>query len=118
MVNAHTEVFTVHYSPFSSGLCEPMADDILVFAEYQAGKVVRPTWEAIAAGQRLAEDIGGSVSAVILGDSVSALAAELAAAELAEVLKVQSPWLGKYTPDGYALALRQVLEERKPGFVL
>lgn len=95
-----------------------MKQHVLVFAEHHSGKVVRPTWEAIAAGQRLAEDVGGSVSAVILGDGVSALAAELAAAELAEVLEVQSPLLGNYTPDGYALALRQVIEERKPAFVL
>ena len=95
-----------------------MSEHVLVFAEHQGGKVVRPTWEAIAAGQRLAEDTGGSVSAVILGDGVSALAAEVAAAELAEVLAVESPLLGKYTPDGYALVLRQAIEERKPGFVL
>jgi electron transfer flavoprotein alpha subunit len=95
-----------------------MKQHVLVFAEHHAGKVVRPTWEAIAAGQRLAEDVGGSVSAVILGDGVSVLAAELAAAELADVLEVQSPLLGNYTPDGYALALRQVIEERKPGLVL
>jgi electron transfer flavoprotein alpha subunit len=95
-----------------------MSQHVLVFAEHHASKVVRPTWEAIAAGQRLAEDVGGSVSAVILGDGLSALAAELAASELAEVLEVQSPLLGNYTPDGYALALRQVIEERKPAFVL
>ena len=95
-----------------------MNEHVLVFAEHHAGKVVRATWEAIAAGQRLADDVGGSVSAVILGDGVSALAAELAAAELAEVLEVQSPLLANYTPDGYALALRQVIEERNPGLVL
>jgi electron transfer flavoprotein alpha subunit len=95
-----------------------MSEHVLVFAEHQGGKLVRPTWEAIAAGQRLAEDAGGSVSAAILGDGVSALAAELAALELAEVLEVQSPLLGNYTPDGYALALRQVIEQRRPRFVL
>jgi electron transfer flavoprotein alpha subunit len=91
---------------------------VLVFAEHQGGKVVRPTWEAIAAGQRLARDVGGSVSAVILGDTVSALASELAGAELGEVLSVESPLLAGYTPDGYALALRQVIEANKPSFVL
>ncbi len=95
-----------------------MADEILVFAERQGGKLVRPTWEAIAAGQSLAEDVGCTVAAVILGDSVSPLALELAAAELGEVLTVESPLLADYTPDGYALALRQVIEGRKPRFVL
>lgn len=95
-----------------------MSEHVLVFAEHQSGKVVRPTWEAIAAGQRLAQDTGGSVSAAILGDTVSALASELAAAQLEEVLAVESPWLGEYTPDGYALALRKVIEANQPSFVL
>ncbi len=95
-----------------------MAHDILVFGEHQGGKLVRPTWEAIAAGQRLAQELSISVSAVILGDAVSALASELAAAELEEVLAVESPLLAEYTPDGYALALRQVIEARRPGFFL
>lgn len=95
-----------------------MSEHVLVFAEHQSGKVVRPTWEAIAAGQRLAQDTGGSVSAAILGDTVSALASELAAAQLEEVLAVESPWLAEYTPDGYALALRKVIEANQPSFVL
>lgn len=95
-----------------------MPNEILVFAEHQSGKLVRPAWEAIAAGQRLAQDTGGSVSAIILGAAVGEPASELAAAEVNEVLAVESPLLAEYTPDGYALALRQVIEERKPGFVL
>ncbi len=95
-----------------------MGEHVLVFAEHQSGKVVRPTWEAIAAGQRLAQDTGGSVSAVILGDTVSVLASELAVAQLEEVLAVESPWLAEYTPDGYALALRKVIEANQPSFVL
>jgi electron transfer flavoprotein alpha subunit len=95
-----------------------MGNDILVFAEHQGGKVVRPTWEAIAAGQGLAQDTGSSVSAVILGDTVSALASEVAATEIHEVLAVESPLLAEYTPDGYASALRQVIETNKPSVVL
>ena len=95
-----------------------MGERVLVFAEHQGGKVLRPSWEAIAAGQRLAGDTGGSVSAVLLGYTLSALASELAAAEIEEVLAVESPLLADYTPDGYALALRQVIEARRPSFVL
>src|SRR5215470_644933 len=95
-----------------------MSQHVLVFAEHQGGKVVRPTWEAISAGQGLAQDTGSSVSAVILGDTVSALASEVAAAEIHEVLAVESPLLAEYTPDGYASALRQVIETNKPSVVL
>ncbi len=95
-----------------------MGQHVLVFAEHQGGKLVRPTWEAIAAGQRLAQELSISVSAVILGDTVSALASELAAADLEEVLAGESPLLAEYTSDGYALALRQVIEARRPSFFL
>ena len=57
-----------------------MSNEILVFAEHQGGKLTRPTWEAIAAGQQLGQEFGAAVSAVILGDGVSGLASELAAA--------------------------------------
>ena len=79
---------------------------------------MRPTWEAIAAGQKLAQDTGSSVSAVILGDTVSALASELAAAELGEVLTVESPLLAEYTPDGYAVALQKLIEANQPRFAV
>ncbi|HUU14970.1 MAG TPA: electron transfer flavoprotein subunit alpha/FixB family protein [Terriglobia bacterium] len=95
-----------------------MPDEILVFAEHQEGKLVRPTWEALAAGQALAEDVGASVAAVILGSNSSGLASELAAAEVSEVLSVESALLDAYTADGYTLALRAVIEKRQPRFLL
>lgn len=91
-----------------------MADEILVFAEHQGGKLVRPTWEALAAGQRLAQDLSAEVSAVILGANVSTLASELAAVALREVVRVDSPLLAEYTADGYARALGEVIQSRKP----
>ncbi len=95
-----------------------MSDSILVFAEHQGGKIARPTWEALAAGQRLAGDLGDTLTVAILGHDISGLAAELASAEVAEVLAVEAPPLADYTPDGYALALRQVIEEIKPAYVV
>lgn len=95
-----------------------MGEGILVFAEHQGGKTIRPAWEALAAGQRLAQDLGGAVSTVILGQNVSAVASELASADLQEILTADSPQLAEYSADGYALALRQVIQEQKPRFVL
>ncbi len=95
-----------------------MSKEILVFAEPQSGKLTRPTWEAVAAGQSLAQDLGLSVSAVILGGNVSPLASELAAADLQEVLVVDSPLLQRYTSDGTTQALREVIVTRQPEFVV
>jgi electron transfer flavoprotein alpha subunit len=93
-----------------------MSDHILVFAEHQGGKLTRPTWEALAAGQRLAQDLGTTVSVVLLGSSLAPLATTLAAVAVREVLTVDSPLLGEYTADGYSLALRAVITQQKPRF--
>ncbi len=95
-----------------------MPDEVLVFAEHQAGKVLRSAWEAIAAGQHLSADLGLPMSALVLAGNGSSLAAELASAELDEALDVRSPQLSQYTPDGYADALREVVRERRPRFVV
>ncbi|MEJ2007312.1 MAG: electron transfer flavoprotein subunit alpha/FixB family protein [Acidobacteriota bacterium] len=95
-----------------------MADEILVYAEHQEGKLARPAWEAVAAAQHLAGDFGGSCIAAIVGKNIGSLAGELAGAGLQEVLTVESPQLAEYTADGYSLALRQVIEQRQPRFVV
>jgi electron transfer flavoprotein alpha subunit len=95
-----------------------MANHVLVFAEHQGGKLTRPTWEALAAGQHLAQGLGISVTAVLLGSNLASLAADLAAAAVQEVLTVESPLLAEYTADGYTLALRMLIEQQKPRFVV
>jgi electron transfer flavoprotein alpha subunit len=95
-----------------------MANHILVFAEHQGGKLTRPTWEALAAGQRLGQDLGTAVTAVLLGSDLEPLAAELAAVAVQEVLTVDSPRLSEYTADGASLALRTVIEQQKPRLVI
>jgi electron transfer flavoprotein alpha subunit len=95
-----------------------MPDEILVFAEHQGETLTRPTWEVLAAGQRLAEDLGAPVAVVLLGHGLSALAAELATVDLQEVLHVDSPLLAEYTADGYTHALREVVCDRQPRLVV
>jgi electron transfer flavoprotein alpha subunit len=95
-----------------------MPDEILVFAEHQGMKLTRPTWEALAAGQRLGGELAAPVAAILLGHGISALAAELAAVELQEVLQVDSPLLAEYTADGYTHTLREVIRDRQPRFVV
>jgi electron transfer flavoprotein alpha subunit len=95
-----------------------MSDTVLVFAEHQGGKLLRSAWEAIAAGQRLAQDLGGAASAILVGSDLALLASGLAAVELQEVLCVDSRLLADYTPDGYTQALRAVIKQQRPHFVV
>jgi electron transfer flavoprotein alpha subunit len=89
---------------------------ILVIAEQRDGKLNRATWEAVAAAQAFAGSI--PVKAGIVGASVAALAGELSAAGVEEVLTMEDPALATYTPDAYTAALRAIVETASPTFVL
>jgi electron transfer flavoprotein alpha subunit len=89
---------------------------ILVVGEQRGGKLNRATWESVAGAQRLAA--GGPVVIVIPGAGVHAVAEELAAAQVQEVVTVDSPALEAYTPDGYTAALQGVVAELSPSVVV
>ena len=95
-----------------------MPDTILVIAEHHQGKLNRVSWETIAAAQAIARDTGWMIEAAIAGNSVSALASELAAKKLAKVYAVDSPQLDLYTPDAFAAALKQLIAAKQPKLVL
>ena len=90
---------------------------ILVVGEQRGGKLNRATWEAVAAVQELAA--GQPITIVVPGASAHAagVAAELAAAAVAEVVTVESPALEAYTPDGYTAALQGAIDQLKPELV-
>ena len=58
------------------------------------------------------------MAAVVIGKEVRGLAEEAAASQLAEVLLVEHDLLERYTPDAYAIALRQVVTQTQPDLVL
>jgi electron transfer flavoprotein alpha subunit len=95
-----------------------VADEIIVYAEHQDGKLARPAWEAVAAAQQLATALGANCVGAVAGENVGSLADELAGASLSEVLTLESPQLAQYTPDGYSAALRQLIESLHPRFVV
>ena len=91
---------------------------ILLITEQREGKWSKVSFETLAAAQDIAKQTGGSLAAVVIGKGVAALADELAASQLDEVLLVEHDLLAQYTPDGFSIALRQVIESAKPDLVL
>jgi electron transfer flavoprotein alpha subunit len=88
---------------------------ILVVAEQRDGKLNRATLETVAAAQALAG--GDPIKAVVLGQSVGAVAQELADV-VSEVLLVEHATLAVYTPDAFAAAVQQVVASANPAYVL
>src|SRR6201997_436250 len=91
---------------------------ILVITEQREGKWNNVSFETLTAAQQITSQTKSSVSGAVGGKSVSALADELAAFQLDEVLLLEHDLLEKYTPDGFSLALKQVIEAAKPDLVL
>ncbi|MGH9793867.1 MAG: electron transfer flavoprotein subunit alpha/FixB family protein [Candidatus Acidiferrales bacterium] len=92
--------------------------NILLITEQREGKWNKVSFETLAAAQQIAGEVKGSLRAVVIGKGVSALADELASKKLEEVLLVEHALLEKYTADGFAAALKQVIEQVKPDLVL
>jgi len=91
---------------------------ILVIAEHRQGKWNNAGFETLAAAQQIASATNGSVSAAVLGKGIGTFADELAAKAVAEVLSIDHDLLADYTPDGYCIALKQLIESAKPDLVL
>ncbi|MGA8872927.1 MAG: electron transfer flavoprotein subunit alpha/FixB family protein [Candidatus Acidiferrales bacterium] len=91
---------------------------ILLITEQRDAKWNKVSFETLAAAQQIAQQTKGSLSGAVIGKGVAALADELAGYQLDEVLLVEHDLLAAYTPDGFSLALRQVVEAAKSDLVL
>src|ERR1019366_15024 len=92
--------------------------NILLITEQREGQWNKTSFETLAAAQQIAAETQSRLSAVVLGKGVAALAGELAATKLEEVLLAEHELLSAYTPDGYTIALQQAIAQAKPDLVL
>jgi electron transfer flavoprotein alpha subunit len=92
--------------------------NILLITEQRDTKWNKTSFETLAAAQQIAKDTSGTLHGVVIGKGVAALADELATKNLAEVLLVEHDLLANYTPDGFSVALAQVVQQAKPDLVL
>ncbi|HKQ79930.1 MAG TPA: electron transfer flavoprotein subunit alpha/FixB family protein [Blastocatellia bacterium] len=95
-----------------------MTNGILVYIEHVDGKINRASYEAVRAAQLIGAQTGQEISAVVFGQGVGAIAAEVATKKLKTVYAVESDWLKNYTADGHTHAFRQVVEQTRPALAL
>jgi len=91
---------------------------VLVVLEQHEGKLHGMSPEGIAAAQQIAAELSQPVYAVVAGNGLDAVAAEIAGFQLGKVHAVEHELLTNYTPDGYTLALKQLIELHHPSYVL
>jgi len=91
---------------------------ILVVTEQRQGKWNNTSFETLVAAQQIASATSGSIRVAVVGKGVAGLAEELATKNVGEALVVEHDLLENYTPDGYCIVLKQVIEAAKPDLVL
>jgi electron transfer flavoprotein alpha subunit len=91
---------------------------VLAVLEHNGQAWHRMSWETLAAAQQIARELNTTASAALVRTGGRAFAEELARKQLDKVYLVDDQSLEQYTPDGYSLALRQLIERVKPALVL
>jgi electron transfer flavoprotein alpha subunit len=91
---------------------------VLVVLEQRGGKWNRMSFEALAAGQKIAAALGVPVASVLVGSGIERLAKEAATYPVEEVFAADHALLAQYTPDGYTAALEQLIQAAKPEVVV
>ncbi|MGH2602736.1 MAG: electron transfer flavoprotein subunit alpha/FixB family protein, partial [Dehalococcoidia bacterium] len=99
------------------GTSEP--DGVLIAAEVGSHGALRPvSFELVTAGRRLADQLGGSLSALVMAPNASAVAGELAATGVDRLLVVEDARLLGLPSEPAARALAAAIERTKPSVVL
>jgi electron transfer flavoprotein alpha subunit len=91
---------------------------VLVVIEDRSGKISRISWEAVAAGQKLASSLGLPISAALIGSQTESLVADTSTKFSGNVLRVEHPLLAQYTAGGFTLALHQLIQSEAPAYVV
>ena len=91
---------------------------VWVIAEQSEGQLKDISLEVLSCGRQLADELGGPVSAVVIGSNSQELAGTLAGYGVDKVYLLHSPLLMEYRAELYVEALSKLFEEEKPGVVL
>jgi len=76
------------------------------------------SWQAMDAAKQIANDLGGSVNAVVLGKNVEKITTQAFEAGATKVYTVESTILAHYRVEPYAKILAQILSNEDPSIIL
>ena len=91
---------------------------VWVFAEQRGGKLMDVALELLGEGRRLADQIGTSLGALLLGHDVEGLAGQLISCGADRVYLFDDPALASYTTDAYTEVIHGAIEKEKPEILL
>lgn len=85
-----------------------MANKILVYIDHFEGQPLPASWEAIAGAKEIAGSLESGITAVVIGDSVSDIAAQALRYGADDALIVENPGLKDFRAEPYATAISNI----------
>ncbi|MDO5096169.1 MAG: electron transfer flavoprotein subunit alpha/FixB family protein [Peptostreptococcaceae bacterium] len=91
---------------------------IMVFIEQRDNEIQKVSMELLGKGRELADTLGVSVTAAVLGYNIENLSADLISHGADKVILVDNEMLKLYLTEPYTKALYNVIQDQKPEIVL
>ena len=95
-----------------------MAQGIWIVAEHREGELRKISFELTSEAKRLADQMGQSVTAILLGSNIKEKAAELGKYGADKVIVADDNRLATYTTDAYASVIAQLAQSGEPAIIL
>lgn len=95
-----------------------MAQGVWIVAELREGAFRKVSYELASTARKLADALGSTVSAVVLGSGVEGIAGQLGKYGVDKVFVADNAALEPYTTDAHAAAVAKVVKENDPAILL
>jgi electron transfer flavoprotein alpha subunit len=95
-----------------------MSNSVLVYVDHFQGRPLGASWEAVGVGRALADQLGGGLAALVLGEGVEPIASQALAYGADEVLLGDSPALRDFRPELFATVISGVVRAARAEVLL
>ncbi|MGA9175615.1 MAG: electron transfer flavoprotein subunit alpha/FixB family protein [Desulfobacterales bacterium] len=95
-----------------------MSQNILAIAEQIEGVFRKVTFEALSEGRRIADQLGGELNALVLGDNIENISKELGQFGADRIIVAENSALSEYLPDAYGNVIADVIDKETPDVVI
>ena len=95
-----------------------MAQGIWIVAEQREGELRKISFELVSEGKRLADKMGQSVTAILLGSNIKEKAPELGKYGADKVIVADDNRLATYTTDAYVSVIAELAQKEEPAIIL
>ncbi|MCA6069947.1 MAG: electron transfer flavoprotein subunit alpha [Endomicrobium sp.] len=100
------------------GVDKSLYNGVWVYAEQRHGEIASVVYELLNEGKRLANKLGTSLAAVLIGDNIKSKAQDLINRGADKIYVCDDPVFIEFQDDPYTAILTQLIEKEKPEIIL